>query len=110
MHDRFDWFFSENMIKFPELLSLDPADQAALDADLIQYQKEKDDRKFEINEKLLYDDLSDKATQYFAQFTEMASSSRDAPMFSTKSILNKLNFENSTQLVMPQTIKESPDE
>ena len=52
---------------------------------------------------MLYDQLSEKATEYFGKFTEMANSNKDAPMFSTKSILNKLNFENNTRLVIPES-------
>lgn len=103
IHTKFDWFFTENMIKFPDLISVERADSEKIDAALIEHQKEKDDRKYQINEDLLYDRLSEKATEFFGKFTEMASSNKDAPMFSTKSILNKLNFENSARVVIPET-------
>lgn len=107
---KFDWFFREASIKSPSLLNLSAGDVQKLDEALLTHLDDKDNLKFTINDSVTYEDLSKAGAESLAKINDVANrTDQNADMFSQKTILHKLNYENYPKVKVPE-IKEEDDE
>lgn len=94
MYDKYNWFFKNNLIRFPSIMFMDETGAKILNDKLLEYREKVDKRKHFITYKQTYRQLSELAKTYFNQIvTPDDNSEKDWLLFSRKSILNKLEVE-----------------
>lgn len=107
---KFGWFFTETRLALPELLRLSETETKRLDDDLVEHQKEKDDIKYSVNETVSYEDLSKASTQALGLLNEVAvRTDKNPDVFSQKTVLHKLNYENYAKVRIPDEKDEVRD-
>jgi len=94
MYDKYNWFFKNNLIRYPSLFYMDEAEATALNDKLIQHREKVDKRKHFINNKQTYKQLSELSATYFRSIVGVdGSEDKEWLLFSRQSILNKLEVE-----------------
>lgn len=92
MYANFDWFFKQRLINCPKLFKFEEKVTKVLNKELTKYRDKVDKKKHWVNNEIGYEELSDKAKEYFERVSRKVSGTeQDWLLFSKNSILNKLD-------------------
>ena len=94
MYDKYGWYFSNNLIRFPTVYSFDETRSKSFNKQYIENREDIDIRKHFINNKLTYQELREITLNYFQkQTSSIVCNENEWLLFSRESILNKLEVE-----------------
>jgi len=94
MYDKYNWFFKNNLIRYPNVYYMDETAAKLLNEKLMEHRQQVDKRKHHITNKMTYKQLNDVTTTYFKSIVLCEDDGdMDWLLFSRKSILNRLETE-----------------
>lgn len=94
MYDKYNWYFKNNLIRFPSIYFMEETVNKILNEKLIEYREKIDKRKHYITTKQSYKQLSELSKTYMEELSNTNSiGEKDLLLFSKKSILNKLEID-----------------
>lgn len=95
MYRKFEWFFNENLIKFPSPLVIDEERESEIHKTLLEYHAQKDEIKFMYQNKNSYENFSKKSSEYLKLIlTEDDQLDSMQKLYSRNSILDRLGSAN----------------
>lgn len=100
IYDNCNWYFKQNLIRFPSLYYDDDATGLGIRSKLIEMRALVDKRKHFIKNKISYRKLGEISGKYFKELcADGQGGEKDWLLFSRRSILNKLNSDKTQSKV-----------